>query len=1039
MRPQPRHRTERLAVWLPATLGGRLKLLGTVALSVATLLVFTLMSFQQQRLLQTEWVASLSAQAALIASNSRAAVVFADYREADALLQALAANPLILEARLILPDNGLLAAYARNGSPSADARDAPGEAAGHRFGDGRLTVWAPVLEGQRQAARLELVASLDHLDKVFRRSALEAATVLLLVLAVTLASMSRVMRRLLAPVHALRDLLKRLTDNPDLRARAQPGGGTEIAALGRGLNELIDTVQARDAELAAYQDNLEQLVEQRTHALASAMAETHRANQAKSDFLARMSHEIRTPMNAIIGLGGLLRRSTLTRRQRDQLDKMLASSEALLGVINDVLDYSRIEAGKLPLESIPFDLLDLCEQALSVVALRAEEKNVELLLLPDEDLPARLVGDPLRLRQILINLLANAVKFTERGEVMLHVGLRTGAAPAGKAALRLSVHDTGIGLTAAQQAVLFQPFSQGDDSITRRFGGTGLGLSICAQLVRMMGGRIDVESVSGEGAHFHVELELPVAPADEATPAETGFRHALVVAETPSVRHVLSTLCTQQGLRARACADAGQAIALLQEGLDAGDAFDLILLDRRIGGSDGLALARQLRSRFGNVFASTGVPFPKVVLQTGNTGYAGMDGQLQVPGIDATLVKPALPRTLRAALDEARAETPHADSVARLPDPAALPAGLASLRGARVLVVDDMALNREIACAFLQDAGLQVAEAANGEEALARLAEQHCDLVLMDVQMPVLDGLAAARRIRAGSGCPDIPIIAMTAHALEGDRQRSLEAGMNDHLTKPIDVGMLYAALLRWLPAREAGASPAHSASIPAAAAADSRPAGQAEAPGTADWPAELPGIDMVRGLANHLGRPALYRRILDEFAAAFATGSARLHQALAHGDTETAYRWVHSLKSGAATIGAAGLAAQARELEHWLRAGRAPGETDLQALDASLHAVCSALAALPCTRAPEAGAPSAVEAGRQVKEALPLIDGTLALLACRDARAEGEIRRLDSLLQGSIWQTHAEAIRALIEDVEYETALPLLAALREDMIQAPT
>ncbi|MCV2219240.1 response regulator [Thauera sp. Sel9] len=1032
MRPQPRHRIARLAASLPATLGGRLNLLGAVALSVATLLVFALMSFQQQRLLRTEWVASLSAQAALIASNSRAAVVFADYREADALLQALSANPLILEARLILPDNGLLAGYARNGSPSADASDAPDEATGHRFGDGRLTVWAPVLEGQRQAARLELVASLDHLGKVFLRSALEAATVLLLVLAATLASMSRVMRRLLAPVHALRDLLRRLTDNPDLRTRAQPGGGTEIAALGRGLNELIDTVQARDAELAAYRDNLEQLVEQRTHALASAMAETHRANQAKSEFLARMSHEIRTPMNAIIGLGGLLRRSTLTRRQRDQLDKMLASSEALLGVINDVLDYSRIEAGKLPLESIPFDLLELCEQALSVVALRAEEKNVELLMLPDENLPTRLVGDPLRLRQILINLLANAVKFTEQGEVMLHVGLRAGAAPAGKAALRLSVHDTGIGLTAAQQAVLFQPFSQGDDSITRRFGGTGLGLSICAQLVRMMGGRIDVESVSGEGAHFHVELELPIAQADEAAPAEIGFRHALVVAESPSGRHVLSTLCAQQGLRANACADAGQAAALLQEGLDAGDAFDLILLDWRIGDSDGLALARQLRTRFGKVFASADLPFPKVVLQTGNTGHAGMDGQPHTVGIDATLVKPALPRTLRAALDEARAETPPADSAAQPPAPAAL----APLRGARVLVVDDMPLNREIARAFLQDTGLQVAEASNGEEALARLAAQRCDLVLMDVQMPILDGLAAARRIRAGSNCPDIPIIAMTAHALDGDRQRSLEAGMNDHLTKPIDVGMLYAALLRWLPARDTDAPASTSATV---AAADCPPATQAAAPDTAGWPAELPGIDMVRGLANHLGRPALYRRILDEFAAAFASGGAPLHQALAYGDTETAHRWVHSLKSGAATIGAAGLAAQARDLEHRLRAGQAPGEADLQALEASLRAVCSALATLPGTRTPEAGPASAAETARQVEEALPLIDETLALLARHDARAEGEIRRLGSLLEGSAWQNHAEAIRTLIEDVEYETALPLLAALREDMIQAPT
>ncbi|ENO84562.1 ATP-binding protein, partial [Thauera linaloolentis] len=662
MRTALRYCATRLRARLPATLGGRLNLLGAAALVVATLLVFALMSLQQQRLLRAESVASLSAQAALIASNSRAAVAFSDRREADQLLQALSASPLILEARIVLPDHSLLAAYRRDGHAPGASAGAPDGSSGHRFSNDTLTVWAPVLEGQQLAARLEVVASLEHLNQVFRRSVLEATAVLLLVLGASLASMSRAMRRLLAPVHALRDLVRRLTDNPDLEARAQPGGGTEIAALGRGLNELIDTVQARDAELAAYRDNLEQLVAQRTQALASAMAETHRANQAKSGFLARMSHEIRTPMNAIIGLGGLLRRSPLTRQQGDQLDKMLASSEALLGVINDVLDYSRIEAGKLPLESIPFDLPGLCEQALSVVALRAEEKNIELLLLLDEDVPTQLVGDPLRLRQILINLLGNAVKFTERGEVLLQASLHAADdadAAAGSAALRLSVHDTGMGIAPAQQAMLFQPFSQGDDSVTRRFGGTGLGLSICAQLARMMGGRIGVESAPGAGAHFHVDVDLPIAPdAGSAAPEPApGFRHALVVAERPASRRVLSALCARLGMRVAACPDAAQVPALVREGLEAGDAFDVVLLDWRIAGTEGLVLARRLRTQLGDAFAAAATPFPKLMLQVSNTGYASVERALQSAGIDATLVKPVLPRTLRAALYEARART----------------------------------------------------------------------------------------------------------------------------------------------------------------------------------------------------------------------------------------------------------------------------------------------------------------------------------------------------------------------------------------------
>ncbi len=490
--------------------------------------------------------------------------------------------------------------------------------------------------GLLQAARLELVASLDHLDKVFRRSALEAATVLLLVLAVTLASMSRVMRRLLAPVHALRDLLKRLTDNPDLRARAQPGGGTEIAALGRGLNELIDTVQARDAELAAYQDNLEQLVEQRTHALASAMAETHRANQAKSDFLARMSHEIRTPMNAIIGLGGLLRRSTLTRRQRDQLDKMLASSEALLGVINDVLDYSRIEAGKLPLESIPFDLLDLCEQALSVVALRAEEKNVELLLLPDEDLPARLVGDPLRLRQILINLLANAVRYTERGEVVLKITYQSEIAV-------FEIRDTGCGIPEADLERIFEPFERGTGNQPPSAPGTGLGLTITRLLIQLAGGQLTVNSTPGRGSVFRVKLHLPrVAHPRVATRPEREIRgyfgprrKLLVVDDQPAQSHLIADMLRPRGFLVEECERPDEALRQVEA-----FAPDIVFLDVSMPVTDGWTLSRQLRD------AGYGGP---IVMVSANA-YENLPGRRKTAGCDDFIVKPVLETELFARL-----------------------------------------------------------------------------------------------------------------------------------------------------------------------------------------------------------------------------------------------------------------------------------------------------------------------------------------------------------------------------------------------------
>ncbi len=1021
-----------LAFFRPNTLSGRLVLLSSIALFLAVLLIFALMMYQQQRLLRAQWADSLSAQAVLIASNSEAAVAFMDAKEATRLLAALAQHSLVLDARIVMRETGrVFASYQRAGAGqvSQGADRQAREGAGQQFFDDHVVVWTAVEEDGQPVARLELTASLAHIDEIFRKAMVESMWVLLAVFSALLVFSSRMMARLLAPVRELRNLLRRLTANPSLLERAEPKGGREIAALARGLNRLIDTVQARDAELAEYRDNLEQLVEQRMHALELATAEARRANQAKSSFLARMSHEIRTPMNAIVGLGRLLRRSPLNRQQRDQLDKIIASSDALLGIIDDVLDYSRIEAGKLSLEAIPFDVLTLCRRALGVVTLSAEEKGLELLLHLEAGVPARVVGDPLRIGQVLINLLGNAVKFTSDGEVVLRVSCSPAGGAGERVTLGFSVIDSGIGIAPEHLDSLFQPFSQGDDSVTRRFGGTGLGLSICAQLVRLMDGKIEVDSQPGRGSTFHVEFTLPLAPAESGMlpdSALTGLQgqRVLVIDDSTGARAALTAMLTRLGLQVEACADGHSGLDRLAAAVRDNVPFDKVLIDWRMAGIDGLQTARRIQMQ-PNVLGA-----PAVILLVSNSGYETIAPRMNEAGIAAVLVKPVLPDALQDALLEATAarSRPTEDMLQpnRWVDEAAT--AWQAIRGAHVLLVDDLPLNREVAREFLLSAGLRVSEAGNGEEALAQL-EEHDDiaLVLMDIQMPVLDGLAATRQIRRDPRYRQLPIVAMTAHAMEGDREQSLVAGMNDHLTKPIDPETLFAALLQWIP-------PGDYSGVPLALEEVSN---LSDAGGAALPP--LPGIDCERGLSNHMGRVALYRRILLGFRTQFADAVTQLRALIADNAWTDARRLAHSCKSAAATIGAAALAEVARRVENCL-AREQPVAAD--ELDAFAQALAQVLTALQSVDAPAAGGIATAAAAPAVAGDAPvparvfeLIAQMTELLQRHDAGVERALESLSRLLPDPAYAADLQAMREWIEEVEYEMVPPLLERLRSRLL----